>query len=405
MDIRAHLQPGDHIVAAQVLGEPTELISAVFEAAVDIARLRLFVGMSLTDVVRAAPPELALSSFVGIGANGALRAEGRLDLVPCHMSALPRLFAAGPRAVDVALVSVSPPDADGWCSLGVVSDYAWHAVQSARAVLAEINDRVPVVAGDTRLHLDQFAATVSTSRPLPEYRTEEPSAIEREIARHVATFIHDGSCVQVGIGKVGEAVLQAIADRRDLGIHAGMLGDTVLDLMREGVITNKAKGIDEGITVAGSVLGSARAVAMAGAEPRLQLRSIGHTHDPGVVAQLSDFVCVNSALEVDILGQVNAETATGRYVGAIGGSVDFLRAAVGAPNGRAVVALPAGTPRGRSRIVPRVERVTAAASDVETVVTEYGIADLRGVGIEERARRIIAIAAPEHRTELVEAMR
>src|SRR5882757_1181697 len=197
MDIRAHLQPGDHIVAAQVLGEPTALISAVFEAAVDVAGLRMFVGMSLTDVVLGAPRELALSSFVGIGANGALLAEDRLNLLPCHMSALPRLFDAGPLAADVALVSVSLPDAEGWCSLGVVSDYAWHAVQSARAVLAEINDRVPVVAGDTRLHLDQFAATVRTSRALPEYRTEEPSAIEREIARHVATFIHDGSCVQV----------------------------------------------------------------------------------------------------------------------------------------------------------------------------------------------------------------
>jgi acetyl-CoA hydrolase len=209
--------------------------------------------------------------------------------------------------------------------------------------------------------------------------------------------------VQIGLGRVAEAVWAAVADRRDLSMHSGMIGDTGLELLATGVITNRHKEIDNGIGVAGSILGSAKAVALAAAEPRLQLRAIEHTHSPAVVGQISNFVCVNSGLEVDLFGQVNSETAGGRYVGAVGGSVDYLRAAVGSPGGRAILALPATASRGRSRIVPRVARVTAAGTDTDVVVTEHGVADLRGVSAGERARRLIAIAAPEHREDLIKA--
>jgi acyl-CoA hydrolase len=195
-------------------------------------------------------------------------------------------------------------------------------------------------------------------------------------------------------------VLQAVADRRDLGVHSGTVGDTLLELMRDGVITNKAKEIDRGVTVAGSILGSARAVALAADEPNLALRAIGYTHDPACIAALSRFVCVNSALEVDLFGQINSETAGGRYVGAIGGSVDYLRSAVRGPEGRSIVALPAATPKGASRIVPRVERVTALGADVDVIATEHGVAELRGCSAGERARRLIAIAAPQARDGL-----
>jgi acetyl-CoA hydrolase len=401
--IRALLRPGDLIVVEQTMGEPTALLDEVFAGVDGIQNLRMFAGMSLTTAFTRAPQGLALCSFVGMPPHSQLLAEGRMELIPCHMSALPRMFATGPRKADVALVTVSPPDAEGYCNLGVVSDYIWHAVHSARVVIAEINDNVPVVGGDTRLHLDTFSATLRTSRPLPEHRAEEPSALEREIGRNVAGFVRDRSCVQVGLGKISDAVLHAIADRRDLGVHAGLIGDTVLDLMREGVITNRFKEVDPGLTVAGSFLGSARGVAMAGAEPRFRLRAIEHTHDPAIVGALANFVCVNSALEIDLLGQANTEVAGGRYVGAVGGSVDFLRAAVGAPNGRAIIALPATTSRGRTRIVPRVAKVSAAAADVDVVVTEFGVADLRDVTTGERARRLIAIASPEHREDLIKA--
>jgi acyl-CoA hydrolase len=398
--ITRHIRPGDVVVAGQVLGEPTALIDELLAHAAELAGVTLFVGMSVTGVLPRVPPHIGLVSSVGMAPNSDLIACGRMRLIPCHMSQLPWLLTEGPLRADVALVLLSPPDSDGYCSLGVTSDYAWHAVQAAPVVLAEINDNVPVIAGDTRVHVSQLAYSVRTGRPLPEYQRATPTDLERRIARHVAAYIRDGSCLQIGFGRLGEAILQSVADRRDLGVHAGMVGDTILEMMRDGVITNARKGVDRGLAVAGSVLGSGKAIALAAREPSLRIVSIAQTHDPARIEALPDFVCVNSALEVDLLGQVNTETAGGRYVGAIGGSVDFLRAAARSPGGHSIVALPASTSRGRPRIVDRVERVSALGADVDVIATEFGVAELRGQSAAERARRIIEIAAPEQREAL-----
>ena len=399
-ELLQHLRPGDTIAVEQVLGEPTVLLDEVYAAAGSLTGCRLFVGMSVTDALTRVPDGLGLVSTVGMPPSSRLIDSGRMELVPAHMSQLPWMLAEGPLRVDVALVLLSPPDADGWCNLGVTSDWAWHAISSARVVLAEINDNVPVVQGDTRVHIDQVAYAVRSSRPLPEYARATPSDLETRIASFIAPFVRDGSCIQLGIGKLNEAVLRAVADRRDLGVHSGMVGDTMLEMMRDGVITNRHKAVDTGLTVAGSVLGSSLAVKLAAAEENLRIVSVAQTHDPARIQALSDFVCVNSALEVDLFGQVNSETAGGRYVGATGGGVDFLRASVRSPGGRSVVALPSSTGRGQARIVPRVETVTALATDVDAVVTEHGIAHLRGASTTERAARLIAVAAPEHRQQL-----
>jgi acetyl-CoA hydrolase len=398
--ITRHIRPGDVAVVAQVLGEPTALIEEMLKHADELKGVRMFVGMSVTGVTGRIPPDIGLVSSVGMAPNSGLIASGRMNLIPCHMSHLPWLLTEGPLKADAALVLLSPPDSGGYCSLGITSDYAWHAVQAARVVLAEINDNVPVIAGDTRVHVSRLAYSVRTSRPLPEYQRASPSDLELSIARNVARYIRDGSCLQIGIGRLGEAILQLVADRRDLGVHAGMVGDTILEMMRDGVITNTRKGSDRGLAVAGSVLGSSGAVALAAREPSLRIVSIAQTHDAARIEALPDFVCVNSALEVDLLGQVNTETAGGRYVGAIGGAVDFLRAAVRAPGGRSVVALPTATSRGRPRVVPRVERVSALGSDVDVIATEFGVAEIRGQSSAERARLIIEIAAPEQREAL-----
>jgi acyl-CoA hydrolase len=398
--ITRHVRPGDVVVVGQVLGEPTALVEELIRHAAALDGTRLFVGMSLTDVMTRVPGGVGLVSTVAMAPNAGLIAGGRMELIGCHMSQLPWLITEGPLRADVALVLVSPPDADGYCSLGLQSDYGWHAVQTAPVVLAEVNDNVPVVAGDTRIHVSRFAYTVHTSRPLPRYQRAVPTSLDLRIAAHVARYIRDGSCLQIGFGKLGEAVLASVADRRDLGVHAGMVGDTILELARDGIITNKRKPDDTGLTVAGSVLGSDVAVRLAAADPALRIVSIGQTHDPGRIAAIPDYVCVNSALEVDLLGQVNVETAGGRYVGAVGGSVDFLRAALRSPGGRSVVALPAVTGRGKSRIVPRVERVSALGTDVDVIATEHGVAEVRGVPAGERVRRIIEIAAPDQRAAL-----
>jgi acyl-CoA hydrolase len=399
-EILSYLRPGDTVAVEQVLGEPTVLVDELLQCAAALPGLRLFVGMSVTDVLARVPAGVGLVSTVGMAQNSQLIGEGRMQLVPAHMSQLPWMLSEGPLKVDAALILLSPPDADGWCSLGVTSDYAWPAIAAARVVLAEINDNVPVVPGDTRVHVDQVAYSVRTSRPLPEYRRSDPSDLDRVIAANVARYVRDGSCIQIGIGKLSEAILQAVADRRDLGVHSGMVGDTMLEMMRDGVITNRAKDVDTGLTLAGSILGSRHALALAAEEKTLRIVSIGQTHDPARIQTLSNFVCVNSALEVDLLGQVNSETAGGRYMGATGGAVDFLRASVRAPGGRSVVALPSSTSRGRARVVPRVETVTALATDVDVITTEHGIAELRGASAGERIERMIAIAAPEHREPL-----
>jgi acyl-CoA hydrolase len=401
------VQPGDLVVAGQVLGEPVELLSRLLAPDAPAVRgggFRLFGGMTLTDTVTAAPPPVALCSFVGLGANAGLIAAGRMDLLPVHMSALPPLLTGGPLRPDVALVVVSPPDEDGLCHLGVQSDYIFAAASAARVVLGEINPAVPHVAGDTAIPFERLDGFVDTDRPLPEYGRAEPSAGERTIAERVAAFVSDGTCLQIGVGRLGEAVLAAVAGRRDLGLHAGMVGDTILEMVRDGVITNRHKRIDTGLTVAGSILGTGRAVALAGVEPGLRLRSVTHTNNAAVIAGLGRFVSVNSAIEVDLFGQVNAEVAGDRYLGGIGGSVDFLRAAAAAPDGRSIVALHA-TARGGtvSRVVPEVARVTALRTDVDVIVTEYGTAELAGISECERARRLIALAAPDHRPALERA--
>ena len=289
-NITRHIRPGDVVVAGQVLGEPTALIDELLAHAAGLAGITLFVGMSVTGVLPRVPPGIGLVSSVGMAPNSDLIAAGRMRLVPCHMSELPWLLTEGPLRADVALVLLSPPDSDGYCSLGVTSDYAWHAVQAAPVVLAEINDNVPVIAGDTRVHVSQLAYSVRTSRPLPEYHRAIPTDLELRIARHVAAYIRDGSCLQVGFGRLGEAILQSVADRRDLGVHAGMVGDTILEMIRDGVITNTSKGRDRGLAVAGSVLGSAKAIALAAREPSLRIVSIAQTHDPARIEALPDFV-------------------------------------------------------------------------------------------------------------------
>jgi len=391
------------ITVAQVLGEPTPLVEELISHADHLEGVRVFAGMSLTSVLTRVPPGVQLVSSVGMAPNSQLIEAGRMELIPCHMSQLPWLLTDGPLKTDVALVLVSPPDTDGYCSLGVTSDYAWHAVHAARVVLAEINDNVPIVAGDTRIHLSQLAWSMRTSRPLPEYHRATPTQLELRIAQNVVRYVHDGSCLQIGIGKLGEAVLQSVSDRRALGVHAGMVGDTVLEMMRDGVITNSAKQRDRGLAVAGSILGSARALALAAQEPNLRLLSIAQTHDPARIEAMSNFVCVNSALEVDLLGQVNSETAGGRYVGALGGAVDFLRGSIRSVGGHSIVALPSTTPKGRPRIVPRVDHVSALGSDVDVIATEHGVAEIRGLTRAQRAERIIDIAAPEQRESLRKA--
>jgi acyl-CoA hydrolase len=244
---------------------------------------------------------------------------------------------------------------------------------------------------------------VHTSRELPRYPLVPPGEVERAIGANVASLVSDGATLQLGVGSLPDAVLEALSNHRDLGLHSGILTSPVLPLIERGVVTNAHKPIDVGTTVCGLYIANEPFYRHLDRNPAMRLAAPDYTHDIGVLARLPDFISVNSAVEVDLLGGINAEAAGGRYVGGVGGQVDFIRGAAAVPGGRAIIALPAVARGKASRIVARCATVTTPAADADTIVTEWGVAELRGISYEERARRMIAIAHPEFRDELAAA--
>ncbi|MGC2797618.1 MAG: acetyl-CoA hydrolase/transferase C-terminal domain-containing protein [Mycobacterium sp.] len=397
---------GDYVTAGagvwwgQAAAEPRPLVDALIEQTDQIGPLRVFTGLSWNDQLAVSMPDaLSMVSYGGLGELRELSKSGRLEVVPCHYSALPRMFAERRLPCDVGLVQVSPPDADGMCSLGVGVDYVADAIPHTPTLIAEINAQMPATLGTTPIPLDRFAATIATDRALPEDVLRAPSEADRVIAARIAELIDDGDTVQLGVGSLGSAVLDALDCHQDLGIHTGMITDGLLRLIDKGVVTGKLKEIDTGLTVVGTALGSAELYKRAGDLP-VRFLPTSYTHAPQVLSQLRSLVSVNFAVEVDLTGQVGAEVSHGVYIGAVGGQVDFGRAAA-LTGKRSIIALRA-TSRGTSTIKPALDGgvVTTTRSDVDTVVTEYGVAHLRGCSLAERGRRLSAIAAPEFRDQL-----
>jgi len=386
LDLARWLRPGDGVVAGQACAEPTVLVDALLGQAPSIGRLRAFFGLTWRDSV----PEAA-SGALEVTSYGALGRLGRVDglrVVPCHFSALPALFAAGALPGDVAFVQVAPPDAQGRCSLGVGVDYIGDALAHARVVIAEVNDHCPRTAGHW-IAWDRIDAAVHTSRPLLEAPPVAPGETERRIAEHVAALVRDGDTIQLGVGALPEAIMRALGGHRDLGVHSGMISDGVLDLIEAGVVTNARKPADRNLTVTGAALGSRRLFEALGRREEIVFRPVSSTHAPATLASVGRLCAINSAVEIDLSGQANAEAVDGRLLGAVGGQVDFLRGAA-ACGGTPVLALPA------KRIVRRLSGpVSTARSDVDWVVTEHGARSLRGLTDAERAAALLGLAGPE----------
>jgi acyl-CoA hydrolase len=400
IDLSKYLAAGAGVWWGQAAAEPRPLVDALIAQSPRIGPIRTFTGLSWNDQLAITMPNrVSMVSYGGLGELRELSRSGRLDVVPCHYSALPRMFAERRLPCDVGLIQVSPPDVDSLCSLGIGVDYVADALLHTPVLIAEINQRMPVTAGTPRIPLDRFAATVTTDRPLPEDPTRSPGAVEARIAAHVAELIDDGDTVQLGVGSLGAAVLDALAEHEDLGFHTGMVTDGLLRLLDKGVATGNRKEIDPGLIVAGTALGSAELYHRVPELPAKFLPT-SYTHNPQVLSQLHSLASVNFAVEVDLSGQVGAEVSRGVYVGAVGGQVDFARAAA-LTGKRSIIALRA-TSGGRSTIKASLDGgvVTTARSDVDAVVTEHGIAHLRGCSIGERAKRMTAIAAPEFRDQL-----
>jgi acyl-CoA hydrolase len=400
IDLRPHIRAGDGVWWGQGGAEPEPLVNALLDQAGQIGPIRAFCGLTWNERLSTQLPDaLTVLSYGGLGELRRLSRQGLLDVVPCHYSALPRMFAQGQLPRDVGLVQVSAPDADGLVSLGIGVEYAADALRCTRVLIAEVNQRMPVTAGAPRLPLDAFAATISTDRPLREAPARESDDVERAIAGYVADLVEDGDTLQIGVGSLPAAVLAALTDHTDLGMHTGMITDGVLDLLDHGALTGRKKEIDRGLVITGAALGSAALYARLGDYP-IEFRPASYTHAPAVLSSLGSLVSINSAIEVDLLGQVGAELRRGVHIGAVGGQVDFSRAA-SLTGARSIIALRAET-GGESTIVSRLrgEVVTTARVDVDAVVTEHGVARLTGATVAERARRLITVAAPAHRAEL-----
>jgi acyl-CoA hydrolase len=406
------LSPSGRILIGSGAAEPATLVQALVRAAARFDRAEVLHILTLGPAPYAAPGLQQhfhhVAFFIGANVREAVQA-GRADFMPIFLSEIPKLIRNGPLPIDTALVQVSPPDSHGYVSLGVSVDVVRAAVDSARQVIAEVNPRMPRTLGDSFLHVSRIARLVSVDQPLPELPVERPSDAELEIGRNVASLVHDGATLQVGIGRIPNAVLAALTEKRDLGVHTEMLSDGVMELERRGVITGRRKTLRPGKMVTSFVMGSRQLYQWADNHPALELLPSDYVNDPFVIARNDEMVSINTALAVDLTGQVAADTVDGRLYSGIGGQVDFVRGAARARNGKSIIALSSTAKSGAvSRIQGRFDEGTAVVTsrgDVHHVVTEYGIAELWGKTVRERAKALIAIAHPSFRERLTQQAR
>ena len=403
-DLSAFIRPGDTIMWGQSHAEPRTLIRTLIAQRLEFSRTRVFLGIGLSGQLQ--PKHADAIDFLAYGGGGTTRKlapSGALDILPVHYSHLPRLVRSGALQVDVMMLQVSPPNTDGHYSLGMAREYLTQPLAQARVVLAEVHPDVPWTYGGPYLTADDFDLLIDSDEPMPAEAKPKVDPVAQAIGRNAASLIEDGATLQTGIGTIPDAVMSQLSDRRDLGVHTGSIGDGMARLQQAGVITNACKPIDTGLTIGGVLMGGARLRAFAHVNRNIELRGTEYTHDPMILGQIGNFVAVNSAVEVDLTGQINSEVARGRYVGAVGGIIDFLRAAGAVEQGVPIVALPS-TARDLSRVVAQLSGpVSVSRAESCVVVTEHGIADLRGLSLKQRVPRMIAIAHPDHRDALERA--
>jgi len=402
LDLRKWIRPGDRVMWGQGSAEPLTLIDALVRQRADLGGVRVFLTISFSSALQ---PEyadhLSFEGFGGLGTHATLAKKGLIDVYPVHFSQFCRDMQSGQFKTDVFFVQLSRSAEDGSFTFGVDHAFTADAIRHARVVIGEINEAAPVIRGQGGVHLQDLDAVVRSNVPMSEMPLANPDELDRAIAGHVLPYIEDRATIQVGIGAVPSAIFDGLRGHKDLGVHTGMLSDPLLDLMNAGVITNAHKPIDAGFSVCCALYGTRRLYEGAEKSRAVSLRPAVYTHDAATMAKLDRFITVNSAIEVDLSGQVNAEYV-GRYVGGVGGQVDFVRGARAAKRGRSIIALRSRTASGKSRIVSALAGgvVTTARSDVDIIATEWGVAELAGKTLKQRAKALIAIADPQDREAL-----
>jgi len=410
-DAVGRLRPGMKVLLPAGCGDPSALLAEILRQADRLAPLTLMGGLRVDDYPFGAAAYAGKIRFATWHMSPRLAeaaARGDVDFVPARYLDTVRLFAAGgPWAPDAVIVHTAPP-VSGHLSLGVSVSFALPAARRAPLVIAQVNARMPRTLGNAFLHRSQVDVWTAVDAPLLEYPPTPVGDVERRIAGHVAELIPDGATLQVGVGSIPQAVMEALGDKKDLGVHS-LLVDHMLPLVRKGVVTNARKRLHPGRMDVGEIMGTAALFEWSHENPIVNMEPSDVVHDPQVVGMLGDFVSVNSALEVDLLGQVNAESVDGRQVTGIGGQFDFVLGAARAERGRSIIALPATAARGsRSRIVARLgagARVTTPRFLADYVVTEHGVAALRGKSDAGRAMALLHIADPAFREPIEREIR
>jgi len=399
---------GRRILIGSGAAEPVKLVEAMTEHGLHLADNEIVHLLTLGPAPYVKPGLghrfRHTAFFIGANVRDAVH-QGRADFMPVFLSEIPTLISSRRVRIDVALIQVSPPDEHGYVSLGVSVDIVRAAIDGADIVLAEVNPRMPRTHGDAFIHVSRIRHLVPVEYDLPERKAEELDEVDCAIGRYVATLVPNGATLQMGIGKIPDAALAALSEHRDLGIHTEMFSDGVKALVEKGVINCRKKTLLPGKIVTSFVMGTKDLYAWVNDNPFIEMRPSSFTNDPFVIARNDKMIAINSALAIDLTGQVAADTLMGRFFSGIGGQVDFIRGAARSRGGKPIIALRSTAKKGQvSRIAPALEAgagIVTSRGDVHYVVTEYGVADLWGKNIRQRALSLIEIAHPDHRADLL----
>ncbi|MDH4267154.1 MAG: 4-hydroxybutyrate CoA-transferase [Deltaproteobacteria bacterium] len=399
------VKSSDRIVFSHACGEPRTLPGELVKRAKELRNVEIVHMVSMGEALYCRPEYAKSFRHVSLFAGSPTREaiwDNRGDYIPRHNSQIPSLLGTD-IPVDVAMVSVSCPDHNGFCSLGVSVDYTKKSMECARVVIAEVNRRMPRTHGDSFIHISEIDSLVEVDLPVYELEKRETTAVEEKIGKSVAELIEDESCLQLGIGGIPDAVLENLASFKDLGIHSEMVADGVKNLVEKGVITGSKKTLHKGKIIITFLMGSSEFYEWVNDNPVIEMHTVDYTNNPFIIAQNKKMIAINSALEVDLLGQVCADTLGAKQFSGVGGQVDFVRGAKMSEGGKAIIALPSTAKGEISRIVPVFKEgaaVTTSRNDVDYVVTEFGIAALAGKTVRERMKALINIAQPKFRAEL-----
>lgn len=401
------INSGDNVYIQSHAAAPESLIDAMVNRSNELQNVSI---MHIMTLGKAAYTQNKYSNsfkthslFIGANTRQAIN-DGRADYIPIFLSEIPILFSSKQVPVDVCLIQVSPPDSHGYCSYGVSVDCTIAARKAARIVIAEVNKQMPRTLGRSFVHCSKLDYIVETDRPLEELKTSTPSLVEKAIGRNVASLVEDGATIQLGIGSIPNAVLSYLTEKKDLGVHSEMLSDGIIDLIEQGVVTNDLKTVLPGKAAVSFVLGTKRLYDFVDNNPLLEFQTVDFINDPFIISQNHKMTSINSALEIDLSGQVCSDSVGSHLYSGFGGQVDFVRGSSRSRNGKAIIALPSTAKGGTvSRIAASLapgSGVVTTRADVHFVVTEYGIAQLFGKTLSERKQALLEIAHPKFREEL-----